>query len=76
MESKIVSAALSQGVWASLSVVLIFYILKNQERRDQKQEEREEKYREIINKLTDKLNIIKILHEDVKEIKNIISFKK
>ncbi|MFR1710310.1 MAG: BhlA/UviB family holin-like peptide [Clostridium sp.] len=29
-------AALSQGIWAVLSIFLLFYILKVQEKRDQK----------------------------------------
>ena len=31
---KLLESALSQGIWAALSVVLIFYILKQQEKRD------------------------------------------
>ncbi|SNY48422.1 BhlA holin family protein, partial [Orenia metallireducens] len=58
MESKVLDLALSQGIWAVLAVVLIFYILKAQEKRDLKQEEREEKYQNIITQLTDKLNIV------------------
>ncbi|SHJ35914.1 BhlA holin family protein [Lutispora thermophila DSM 19022] len=42
MENEIVKLALSQGIWAALSIVLIFYILKAQEKRDISQEERKE----------------------------------
>ena len=41
MESQILDAALSQGIWAVLFVALLFYILRSQEKRDEKQEERE-----------------------------------
>lgn len=41
MEKEILTAALSQGIWAVLSVFLLFYIIKTQEKRDIKQEERE-----------------------------------
>ena len=44
MESELVKMATTQGIWAGLSLVLIFYILKNQEKRDNTQEERLSKY--------------------------------
>jgi len=72
MESKVLDLALSQGIWAVLAVVLIFYILKAQEKRDLKQEEREEKYQNIITQLTDKLNIVEIMKEDLNEIKDYL----
>ncbi|WP_018250275.1 BhlA/UviB family holin-like peptide [Orenia marismortui] len=72
MESKILDLALSQGIWAVLAVILIFYILKAQEKRDLKQEEREEKYQNIITQLTDKLNIVEIMKEDLSEIKDYL----
>ena len=67
--------ASSQGIWTVLTVALIFYILKNQEKRDIRQEEREIKYQNIISKLTEKLNLVEEIKEDVSEIKNVI-FKK
>lgn len=77
MESELIKLASSQGIWVALSVALIFYILKAQEKRDMKQEEREEKYQRIIKNLTDKLSIIDNIKNDVKEIKdNMISNKK
>jgi hypothetical protein len=36
MEKEIATAAVSQGIWAVLSVFLLFYILRAQEKRDQK----------------------------------------
>ena len=64
--------ASSQGIWTVLTVALIFYILKNQEKRDIRQEEREIKYQNIISKLTEKLNLVEEIKEDVSEIKNVI----
>ncbi len=75
MESEVLKLASSQGIWAALSVALIFYILKAQEKRDGKQEEREKNYQEIITKLTDKFNIVENVKNDVEEIKEFI-FKK
>lgn len=75
MENEVIKLASSQGIWAALSVILIFYILKAQEKRDSKQEEREKNYQQIISKLTDKFNIIEDVKKDVEEIKGYISKK-
>lgn len=72
MENEVLKLASTQGVWAALSVALIFYILKAQEKRDIKQEERERKYQEIISALTDKLNVIEDVKKDVEEVKTYI----
>ena len=72
MENEILKAALSQGIWAVLSVSLLFYILKAQEKRDLKQEEREKNYQIIIDKLTNKLDIVDDVKKDVEDIKDII----
>lgn len=69
MEKEILTAALSQGIWAVLSIFLLFYILKAQEKRDIKQEEREKNYQEIISKLTDRLSILDDVKKDVELIK-------
>ncbi|MGE5632229.1 MAG: BhlA/UviB family holin-like peptide [Caulobacteraceae bacterium] len=76
MESEIIKLASTQGLWAVLSVVLIFYVLKAQEKRDSKQEEREKKYQEIITNLTERLNIVNEVKNDVVEIKEYIFNKK
>ncbi len=69
IESELLKIAASQGIWAALSVALIFYILRNQEKRDLKQEEREKNYQEIISQLKEKLNIIEEVRNDVEKIK-------
>lgn len=75
MENEILKVVASQGVWATISVALILYILKAQEKRDLKQEEREKSYQEIIFKLTEKFNIINDVKNNVEDIKDYI-FKK
>ncbi len=72
MEEKIIELAATQGIWTVLTVALIFYILKNQEKRDLRQEDREQKYQDIIVNLTDKLNLVEEVKDDVIEIKNFI----
>ncbi len=72
MESEILKAALSQGIWAVISIFLLFYILKAQEKRDMKQEEREKNYQDIITKLTDKFDIVDEVKKDVEDIKQYV----
>ncbi|WP_346867075.1 BhlA/UviB family holin-like peptide [Clostridium sp. UBA1353] len=72
MEKEILTAALSQGIWAVLSIFLLFYILKAQEKRDMKQEEREKNYQDIIAKLTDKFDIVDEVKKYVEDIKQYV----
>lgn len=58
MEKEILTAAVSQDIWKVLSIFLLFYILRAQEKIDQKKEERENNYQNIISQLTDKLGIV------------------
>lgn len=72
MENEIIKLALNQGIWSVLFVVLLFYILKTQEKRDSLQEKRERKYQEIITELTNKFTAIERGIDDIKEeIKDI-----
>ncbi|WP_326909789.1 BhlA/UviB family holin-like peptide [Sedimentibacter sp. MB31-C6] len=72
MEENLYELATTQGIWALLSIILIFYILKAQEKRDAKQEEREKSYQNIIATLNDKLDIVEDIRTGVNEIKNYI----
>lgn len=54
-----------EGIWAALSLLLIVYIIKTQEKRDSRQDLREQNYQEIISNLSDAL-------KDVKEIKELL----
>jgi len=76
MEENLYELATTQGIWALLSVILIFYILKAQEKRDVKQEEREKSYQNIIAGLNDKLDIVEDIRDDIGEIKSYIKNKK
>ncbi len=67
-----IKLAMSQGIWAVISVSLLFYILKNQEKRDEKQEEREKNYQDIISKMSDKLIIVEDIKKDVGDVKDYI----
>lgn len=66
MEQEIIKMSLSYGVFGVLFVYLFFYMLK-----DSKQ--REVKYQEIIDKLTEKFGIVDSIKSDVDYIKEKIS---
>ena len=65
METEIIKMVISQGIFAALFVWLFF-----DTRKDSKQ--REEKYINTIDKLTDKISIVEDIKEDVEEIKDKI----
>lgn len=67
MSNSLFEVVLSQGIWTILSFFLIFYIIKNQERRDKIQEKRETKYQQIISELNQNFELI---HTNIQEIKN------
>lgn len=69
----ILKQALSQGLGYTLFVFLLFYVLRQQEKRDIKADEREEKYQNIISELSEKYAQIA---RDVKDIKDTIYKKK
>lgn len=72
MNEKVVELAATQGIWALLSIMLIFYILKAQEKRDSKQEEREKNYQLIISNLSEKFKFFEGIKEDIAEIRNFL----
>jgi hypothetical protein len=70
MEEELIKMASSQGIWSVITVFLIFYILKNQEKRDVKQDEREKNYQDIIKQLTEKFEILDDIKSNIEEIKS------
>lgn len=66
MSSALAEIIFSQGIWTILSFLLIFYILKTQEKREKVQDIRENNYQKIISELSNKFEII---HNDIQEIK-------
>lgn len=70
METTVMNAAVSQGIWAVLAVFLLIYIVKSNEQRDTKQEEREKNYQTVIESLTEKFQILNQVQSDLKEIKD------
>ena len=70
METTVMNVAVSQGIWAVLAVFLLIYIVKSNEQRDTKQEEREKNYQTVIESLTEKFRILNQVQSDLKEIKD------
>ena len=75
METTVMNVAVSQGIWAVLAVFLLIYIVKSNEQRDTKQEEREKNYQTVIESLTEKFQILNQVQSDLKEIKVIFLTK-
>lgn len=70
MYDEMIKLISNQGVWAMFSFFLICYILKTQQLRDEKQEEREKNYQNIIFQLTEKLNTLDTINSTISELKN------
>ena len=70
METTVMNVAVSQGIWAVLAVFLLIYIVKSNEQRDTKQEEREKNYQTVIESLPEKFQILNQVQSDLKEIKD------
>ena len=62
MWEEILNLAIGNGLWAVLFVVLLCYVLKDSRSR-------EKKYQDLIDALSDSLNIVKEVQDDVKDIK-------
>ena len=72
MESSVLDAALSQGIWAVLAVFLLIYIVKSNERFSARQEDREKQYQELLSALTEKFNVLSVIEKDIAEVKEYI----
>ena len=70
METTVMNVAVSQGIWAVLAVFLLIYIVKSNEQRDTKQEAREKNYQTVIERLSEKFQILNQVQSDLKEIKD------
>lgn len=70
MTEEIVKLAANQGLWAVLAVVLLFYVLKQNEKRETGYQTTIRENQTIIGKLSDTINLkITGLECDIKEIK-------
>ncbi|MBO5395174.1 MAG: bacteriocin [Clostridia bacterium] len=64
--SELVSSIVSNGIFAMLFVVLLFYQLKDSQKREQA-------YRNTIDELATHLIVIEKVREEVNELKNMLT---
>lgn len=74
MEEIVKNLLEGQGIWATASILLVVYVLRETEKREKRSIDREENLLKIIDgfkdhfgHLTEKVNIIKIDVDDIKE---------
>ena len=74
MEEIVKNLLEGQGIWATASILLVVYVLRETEKREKRSIDREEDLLKIIDgfkdhfgQLTEKVNIIKIDVDDIKE---------
>ena len=74
MEEFVKNLLEGQGIWATASILLVVYVLRETEKREKRSIDREENLLKIIDgfkdhfgQLTEKVNIIKIDVDDIKE---------
>ena len=74
MEEIVKNLLEGQGIWATASILLVVYVLRETEKREKRSIDREESLLKIIDgfkdhfgQLTEKVNIIKIDVDDIKE---------
>lgn len=69
MEQTLLEAATAQGIWVLLFIVLFLYTIKNHEKMLEKQEQREEKYQNLLLEMTEKFVVLENIQNSIEEIK-------
>ena len=69
MEQTLLEAATAQGIWVLLFIVLFLYTIKNHEKMLEKQEQREEKYQNLLLEMTEKFVVLENIKNSIEEIK-------
>lgn len=68
----VLAAALQQGVGYAMFTLLLIYVMKKQDERDKKTDEREKSYQNLINDLSQKFNVVEIIKNEVERISDIL----
>lgn len=66
MEQEIIKVAATQGLWALLFVALLFWVLRENAKR-------EDNYQQLLQDLTGKFGILEDVQRDVREVKQTVS---
>ena len=65
MWEEVLNLAIKNGLWAVLFMALFIFVIKDSANR-------EKKYQETISNLTEHLGVVKMIKEDVDDIKSIV----
>lgn len=72
MEELLQQLAQGQGIWTVLSVFLLIYTIKKNDKLTQRQQKREQEYQDLLQVLSEKYNILLEINNEVKELKNYL----
>ena len=67
MGNDVLSYFVNDGIWALLSGILIFYILRAQEKRDERQDDRDKEYQTVITNLSESLKCVEEIRKILKD---------
>ena len=67
MGNDVLSYFVNDGIWALLSGILIFYILRTQEKRDERQDDRDKEYQTVITNLSESLKCVEEIRKILKD---------
>ena len=70
MDTAIINAALSHGIWAVLAVFLLIYLVKGNAKRDDRQAARETSYQRVIQQLIKEFQALSEVKNNTEELKN------
>ncbi|SES90726.1 BhlA/UviB family holin-like peptide [[Clostridium] polysaccharolyticum] len=68
MEEVLLSVTQSQGIWTVLFVFLLLYTIKKNDKLDERQEEREQKYQMLLSDLTDKYSLLTSMDKQINNL--------
>ena len=69
MDTTILNAALSHGIWAVLTVFLLIYLVKGNAKRDDQQAARETSYQRVIQQLIKEFQELSEVKKNTEELK-------
>ena len=68
MEEVLMGFVQSQGIWAALFVFLLLYTIRKNDKLDELQEAREEKYQNLLMELTDRFTVVTAVNEKLDQL--------
>ena len=68
MEEVLMGFVQSQGIWAALFVFLLLYTIRKNDKLDELQDAREEKYKNLLMELTDRCTVVTAVNEKLDQL--------